>query len=152
MLFRSVASLGVPYILMHMKGDPQTMAGLSEYQDVTAEVLDYLIKKLKECRDAGIKDVIIDPGFGFAKNIQQNFRLLSELRALTMLDCPILVGLSRKSMIYRTLGISPEESLPGTMALNALALEKGADILRVHDVREAAQLASLMAAYKKAAS
>jgi dihydropteroate synthase len=147
----TVAALGVPYVIMHMKGDPQTMKDLCQYEDVSAEVLDYLVKKVFQCREAGIKDIIIDPGFGFAKNASQNFRLLADLASLKMTGCPILAGLSRKSMVYKTLGISPEESLSGTIALNTLALDHGADILRVHDVREAAVLIRLMEVYKKAA-
>lgn len=148
----TVAALDVPYAAMHMKGNPATMQSLSHYEDVTAEVLDALVKKVQICRKAGIKDVIIDPGFGFAKNINQNFKLLSELAAFKITGCILMAGLSRKSMIYRTLGIGPEESLHGTIALNTLALEHGADILRVHDVREAVELVKLMHAYKKAAS
>jgi dihydropteroate synthase len=151
MMIPTVAALGVPFVIMHMKGDPQTMKDLCQYDDVSAEVLDALAKKVFQCREAGIKDVIVDPGFGFAKNTSQNFRLLADLASLKMTGCPVLAGLSRKSMVYKTLGISPEESLNGTIALNTLALEHGADILRVHDVREAVALIKLMDAYKKAA-
>lgn len=145
----SVAALRVPYVVMHMKGDPQTMTGFSHYENVTAEVLDALAMKVIQCREAGIHDVIVDPGFGFSKNISQNFKLLAEMSSLKITGCPVLVGLSRKSLIYRTLGITPEESLNGTIALNTLALEHGADILRVHDVKEAVETVTLMEAYKK---
>ncbi|MBO9571618.1 MAG: dihydropteroate synthase [Chitinophagaceae bacterium] len=137
------ASLNVPYICMHMRGTPQTMTELNQYENLTREVLDYFIIKIQQCREAGIKDIIIDPGFGFSKNIEQNFELLSNLSALKITSKPILVGLSRKSTIYKTLHISAEESLNGTTALNTVALMKGAGILRVHDVKQAKECIKL---------
>ena len=144
----TVSVLKVPYIAMHMKGTPATMQQLSDYEDVTLEVLDFFIKKIEECKNAGIQDVIIDPGFGFAKNIQQNFTLLNQLSTLKMLQKPIMVGLSRKSTIYKTLQITPEESLNGTTVLNTIALINGANILRVHDVKAAMEAITLMEAMK----
>ena len=137
------AKLHVPYVCMHMRGTPQTMQQHNNYDDVTKAVLDYFIIKTEECKAAGIHDVIIDPGFGFSKNIQQNFQLLNELDTLKMLDRPILVGLSRKSTIYKTLGISAGEALNGTTVMNTIALMKGATILRVHDVKEAKECVTL---------
>lgn len=128
---------GLPYICMHMRGTPQTMQQLTGYENVTLEVLDYFIARTEACRLAGIKDVIIDPGFGFSKNRRQNFELLRNMPVLKALNKPILAGLSRKSMVYKTLGVGPEQALNGTTALNTLALMHGANILRAHDVREA---------------
>jgi len=141
----SAAKLNVPYVCMHMRGTPQTMQQLNEYDDVTKSVIDYFIMKTEECRKAGINDVIIDPGFGFSKNISQNFELLKNLDKLKMLDRPMLVGLSRKSSIYKTLGVTAEEALNGTTVLNTVALMKGASILRVHDVKEAKECVTLHA-------
>lgn len=135
--------LNVPYVCMHMRGTPQTMQQLNDYDDVTKSVIDYFIAKTEECKKAGINDVIIDPGFGFSKNINQNFRLLNNLDKLKMLDRPILVGLSRKSTIYKTLGVTTEEALNGTTVMNTIALMKGASILRVHDVKEAKECVTL---------
>jgi dihydropteroate synthase len=146
----AVAAMNVPYICMHMKGVPETMQHETNYEDVTKEVLDYFIKKTEECKRAGINDVIIDPGFGFGKNISQNLLLLKNLAVFKMLERPILTGLSRKSTIYKTLKIPVEESLNGTSVLNTIALQNGASILRVHDVKEAKQVIDLMAAYDKA--
>lgn len=140
------ANLGVAYVLMHLRGNPQTMSGLTDYEDVTSEVISDLAFKLDHLHDAGIGDVIIDPGFGFAKNLEQNFTLLAELKHFGELGCPILAGLSRKSMIWRTLGITPEESLNGTTALNMAALMNGANILRVHDVGEGRECVKLFEA------
>jgi dihydropteroate synthase len=140
----AIAKLGVPYVCMHMRGTPQTMQELNSYDDVTKEVIDYFISKIALCKAAGINDVIIDPGFGFSKNIQQNFELLGKLNLLKMLDRPIMVGLSRKSTIYKTLGVSSQESLNGTTVLNTVALMKGAAILRVHDVKEARECVKLL--------
>ena len=136
-MLSTVAALGVPYVAMHMQGTPETMQQDPHYTDVTREVLEYLGAVDKQATDAGIHDVILDPGFGFGKNRGHNYRLMAELDLLVLLDRPILVGVSRKSMIYKTLGISPEEALNGTTVLHTVALMKGADILRVHDVREA---------------
>jgi dihydropteroate synthase len=144
-----VGSLNVPYICMHMKGTPQTMKSLAQYYDITGELLDYFIEKIGACQKAGIKDIIIDPGFGFAKTIAHNFQLLKNLKAFQMLGRPLLAGLSRKSTVYKTLGISSEEALNGTTVLNTLALQQGSSILRVHDVKEAVQAIELLEAYKK---
>ena len=133
----TVAKLKVPYIAMHMRGTPKTMSEQTVYKDLIVELLDYFREKIESCDKAGITDLIIDPGFGFAKNTDQNFELLNNLNAFHILDKPLLVGISRKSMIYKTLGVSPEEALNGTTVLNTIAIQKGASILRVHDVKEA---------------
>ena len=146
-----VAGLRVPYICMHMKGNPQNMQEQAFYEDILKEILDYFIKKVQQCRAAGIKDVIIDPGFGFAKNAAQNFYLLKNLAVFNIMDCPFLAGLSRKSTIYKTLNITAADALNGTTVLNTLALNNGASILRVHDVKEAVEVITLFEQYKKAA-
>ena len=146
----TVASLKVPYICMHMKGTPENMQSLAVYDDLLAEILDYFILKIQRCTEAGIHDIILDPGFGFAKNIQQNFLLLKKMAALQMLGKPILAGLSRKSTIYKTLGITAEDALNGTTVLNTIALLNGANILRVHDVKEAKEAIHLIEAYRSA--
>ncbi|MEO8960574.1 MAG: dihydropteroate synthase [Ginsengibacter sp.] len=146
----AVGMLKVPYICMHMKGVPETMQSQTHYENVTREVLDFFIKKVDECKQAGINDVIIDPGFGFGKNITQNFILLKNLHIFQMLEKPILAGLSRKSTIYKTLKIPVEDSLNGTTVLNTIALLNGASILRVHDVKEAREAVSLIRAYSGA--
>jgi dihydropteroate synthase len=138
-MYETVAELGVPYILMHMKGSPQTMQYQAQYDDVVQEVLDFFIAETGRLREAGVKDIILDPGFGFAKNIGHNFQLLQSLHVFRMLSYPVLAGISRKSMIYRTLGIPPEEALNGTTALHMVALQQGAALLRVHDVKEAVE-------------
>lgn len=143
----SVAGLKVPYICMHMKGVPETMQLETHYENVTKEVLDFFIKKIDECKQAGINDVIIDPGFGFGKNILQNFTLLKNLQAFQMLEKPILIGVSRKSSIYKTLKIPVEDTLNGTTVLNTIALLNGASMLRVHDVKEAKQIITLLKKY-----
>ncbi len=140
----TVASLNVPYICMHMPGTPQTMQSLNFYAELISDVIGWLANKINSCREAGIKDIIADPGFGFGKNIQQNFEMLGQLEKFQVLRVPILVGLSRKSTIYKTLSITPEESLNGTTVLHTIALLKKAAILRVHDVREAVQAVELM--------
>lgn len=143
-MFKTVVALGVPYILMHSRGNPQTMKSLAKYEDVALEVIRELEPKLEELQKLKVKDVIIDPGFGFAKNIQQNFELLSNLKAFEIFQLPLLVGISRKSMIYKTLQQeSPQEALNGTTVLNTIALQKGAHILRVHDVKEAREAITL---------
>ncbi len=136
-MYSTVADLGVPYVLMHMKGKPENMQRSTDYKDVTKDVLDFLIKEVFKLRNLGIKDIIIDPGFGFGKTIDQNYKLLQQLHIFKILDCPVLAGLSRKSMIYTYLNTSPEKALNGTTALNLVALQQGAKILRVHDVKEA---------------
>jgi dihydropteroate synthase len=139
----TVAQLDVPYVVMHMKGTPQTMQQEANYNNVTREVLDFFIQKKYDCNKAGIHDVILDPGFGFAKTIEQNFELLKNISVFKMLDAPILVGISRKSSIYKTLGVDKEDALNGTTVLNTLSLMKGANILRVHDVKEAKEVVTL---------
>lgn len=138
-MFATVARLQVPYILMHMKGNPKTMQQLAGYDDVFAEVYDYFADKYYQLKQLGVHDVIIDPGFGFAKKPEHSYALMSRLQDLEMLQLPILVGISRKKMIYSLLGIDASEALNGTTALNTIALTKGANILRVHDVKEAVE-------------
>ena len=142
-MLATVAKLDIPYIAMHMRGTPQTMQEETIYQDLIPEILSYFSQKLEQFRKLGIKDVIIDPGFGFAKTREQNFQLLRDLKSLRSLGLPILAGVSRKSMIYKTLQISPSEALNGTTALNMFALSQGANILRVHDVKEAKETVTL---------
>jgi dihydropteroate synthase len=142
-MFATTAALQVPYILMHMRGTPQTMQTLTDYNDLMPELLSYFAEKTTQLRQLGVNDIIIDPGFGFAKTVEQNYEVLQNLEALQMLELPILAGMSRKSMTYKTLGIGPEEALNGTTALNMLALTKGAKMLRVHDVKEAVQTVKL---------
>lgn len=140
----TVARLDVPYIAMHMKGTPKTMQQQASYDDVTLEILDFFIRKMEECRLAGIKDIIPDFGFGFAKTARHNLTLLKNLSIFKILEKPLLVGLSRKATIYKTLGITPEEALNGTTVLNTIALMNGANILRVHDVKEAMEAVKLV--------
>ena len=142
----TVASLKVPYICMHMRGNPTNMQQFAQYENVVQEILDYFIERVEACRLAGINDVIIDPGFGFAKTITHNFTLLKNLSVFKMLNRPLLVGISRKGTIYKTLGITAEEALNGTTVLNTIGLLNGANILRVHDVREAVEAVKLVAA------
>ena len=149
-MIAAVAELKVPYVCMHMQGTPATMQKEPFYGDVVKEVLDYFISKVDECTKAGIKDVIIDPGFGFGKTIEHNFQLLKKLSVLSITNRAILVGLSRKSMIYKTLGIPVADALNGTTVLNTMALMNGASILRVHDVKEAKEAVALYNLYKKA--
>ena len=148
-MIATVAKLKVPYILMHMKGTPQTMQLNTIYQNVTLEVLDHFISKTHELQKAGITDIIIDPGFGFAKTIDQNFELLKNLSVFKMLDKAIMLGISRKSTIYKTLGINADEALNGTTVLNTIGLMNGASILRVHDVKEARETIQLFSATYK---
>ncbi len=143
-MFGTVAKLGVPYVLMHLRGTPQTMQSLAKYGNVVTEVIDELGQQLAKLRALGHKDVILDPGFGFAKTPVHNFTLLSQLEAFRLFDEPLLVGVSRKSTIWRTLGITADEALNGTTVLNTVALLKGASILRVHDVREAVEAVTLV--------
>lgn len=142
-MLSTVSKLGVPYIAMHMKGTPQTMQGQTSYSDLIPEIMFYFAEKLEQFRKLGIKDVIIDPGFGFAKTRTQNFDILRDLKSFQVLGLPVLVGVSRKSMIYKTLQITPSEALNGTTALNMFALLHGANILRVHDVKEAKETVTL---------
>ncbi|MBK5278680.1 MAG: dihydropteroate synthase [Bacteroidia bacterium] len=141
-----VASLNVPYILMHMQGTPQTMTTMISYENLLKEMVDYFHQKIESLHALGIRDIIVDPGFGFSKTIVQNFELLRKLDYLKILEKPILVGLSRKSTIWKTLAITPEEALNGTTSLNTVALLKGASILRVHDVKEAMEVVKLVKA------
>lgn len=143
-MFKTVAKLGVPYILMHMKGTPQTMQQAPHYEDLMKEVMLYFAEKVQQLRDLGQKDIVLDPGYGFAKTIDHNYELLKHQEMLEVFELPLLVGVSRKSMIYRFLGSSPEEALNGTTVLNTLALQKGANILRVHDVKEAIEVVRLV--------
>ncbi|WP_286085293.1 dihydropteroate synthase [Duncaniella freteri] len=137
-MWATVADLNAPYILMHMRGNPSTMQALTEYHDVTADVISDLSEKLRRLRLMGVSDIIIDPGFGFSKTTEQNFEMMRNLQLFKLsLGAPVLVGVSRKSMITKSLGITPMEALPGTIALDTIALTRGASILRVHDVSEA---------------
>lgn len=138
-----IAQYQVPYIMMHMKGNPQTMKDLNQYEDLLADILFYFSERIQKARDLGINDLIVDPGFGFAKNIEQNYELLSKLELFKNLELPLLIGISRKSMIWKKLGTTASEALNGTTVLNTYALSKGANILRVHDVREAAECIKL---------
>ena len=142
-MFETVAKLQVPYILMHMRGTPQTMATLAKYEDVAIEVIDELQVQVAKLTQLGVKDIILDPGFGFAKTIEHNFELLRRMDELRILGLPILAGLSRKSMVYKSLDIDQADALTGTIAVNTIALMKGADILRVHDVKETKQTVQL---------
>jgi dihydropteroate synthase len=138
-MFATVARLQVPYILMHMKGNPQTMQQLAVYEDVFAEVFDYFVHNIHQLKQLGVHDIILDPGFGFAKELEHSYALMNRLQEFNQLQLPILAGISRKKMIYGQLGITAEQSLNGTTALNTAALMKGAGILRVHDVKEAVE-------------
>ena len=139
-MFETVARLQVPYILMHMRGTPATMQQLTDYEDVVNYVAESLGHHVSKLRDLGVKDIILDPGYGFAKTIDQNYELLMRVNELHYFGLPILGGISRKSMLYKKIGLKPDEVLPGTIALNTLLLERGVQILRVHDVKEAKQL------------
>jgi dihydropteroate synthase len=143
-MLQTVANLHVPYIMMHMKGTPQTMQQLTTYDNLTKDILFYFSERIAAARALGIIDIIIDPGFGFAKTIEQNYELLSHLELFKMIEKPILAGISRKSMIYKTLNSTASEALNGTTVLNTIALQKGASILRVHDVKEAIETIKLV--------
>jgi dihydropteroate synthase len=138
-MFQTIAELKVPYILMHMRGTPKTMANLTDYSDLLGELTQYFTKKINQLHDLGVQDLVIDPGFGFAKTLEQNYKLLANLNALKILGYPILAALSRKSMIYKLLETDAENALNGTTAANTIALMNGANILRVHDVKEAVE-------------
>ncbi len=142
-MFETVARLQVPYILMHMRGTPQNMQSLSNYTDLVTEVIAELQVQVAKLKKLGAKDIILDPGFGFAKTIEHNFELLNHMNELRIFGLPVLAGLSRKSMVYKSLGINQTDALTGTIAVNTLALTRGADILRVHDVKEAKQTIKL---------
>lgn len=151
-MFPTVAALGVPYILMHMQGTPRTMQQAPHYDDVLREVILYLARKVQQLRDLGVRDIILDPGFGFGKTVEDNYRLLAHLDELALFGLPVLAGLSRKSMICRVLDITPDQALNGTTVLNTLCLSKGAHILRVHDVRPAVEAVRLFSAAKAQSS
>jgi dihydropteroate synthase len=145
-MFETVANLQVPYVLMHMRGNPQTMNSLTTYDNLLKDLTDYFHQKIHTLESLGVKDIILDPGFGFAKTLEQNFEILQHLQHFHTLDKPILVGLSRKSMITKVLGTTAEDALNGTTALNTAALLKDAKILRVHDVKEAMEAVKLVSA------
>lgn len=142
-MIATVGELGVPYIMMHMRGNPQSMQQQTNYEDLLKEILSYFGERIAKSHEAKIKDIIIDPGFGFAKTLEQNYELLNKLQLLNIAGKPFLAGVSRKSMIYKTLGVTAQEALNGTTALNIIALERGASILRVHDVKEAVECVTL---------
>jgi len=142
-MFDVIAQYNVPYIMMHMRGNPQTMQSLTQYDDIVKEMLFYFSEKVQRARALGINDLILDPGFGFAKTTDQNYEVLQKTELFNVLELPVLAGVSRKSMIYKTLKITPQEALNGTTVLNTIALTKGAKILRVHDVKEAVECVTL---------
>ena len=143
-MLETVADLKVPYIMMHMRGNPQNMQSLTEYDDIVKEMIFYFSERIEKSRSFGISDIIIDPGFGFAKTVEQNYEVLQKMELFSFLELPLLAGVSRKSMIYKVLENSPEEALNGTSVLNTIALQKGAKILRVHDVKEAVECIKLV--------
>jgi len=143
-MFDVIAKYNVPYIMMHMRGNPQTMQSLTQYEDIVKEMLFYFSEKVRKARSFGINDLILDPGFGFAKTTDQNYEVLQKMELFNVLELPVLAGVSRKSMIYKTLGNTAQEALNGTTVLNTIALTKGAKILRVHDVKEAVECVTLM--------
>jgi dihydropteroate synthase len=145
-MFDTVLELGVPYILMHMRGTPETMSSLTKYNRLVPDVIGEMKQQVDKLREMGVANIIADPGFGFAKTIEQNFELMNHLSHFHLLGLPILVGISRKTTIYRTLGITANESLNGTTVLNTIALQKGASILRVHDVKPAMEAVKLWSA------
>lgn len=147
-MFKTVAQLGVPYILTHMKGTPQTMQKAPYYEDVMEEVCAFFQSNIRELQDAGVKDIILDPGFGFGKTVEHNYQILHNLDELHLFHLPLLAGFSRKSMIWRVLNITPQEALNGTTVLNTISLLKGAHILRVHDVKECVEVIKLTQALK----
>jgi len=143
-MFDVIAKYNVPYIMMHMRGNPQTMQSLTQYEDIVKEMLFYFSEKVRKARSVGINDLILDPGFGFAKTTDQNYEVLQKMELFNVLELPVLAGVSRKSMIYKTIGNTAQEALNGTTVLNTIALTKGAKILRVHDVKEAVECVTLM--------
>lgn len=147
-MWNVIAETGVSYVLMHTRGTPDTMAGMNQYEDVSAEILSELSRRVCDLRQMGIANVVIDPGFGFAKDVDQNYRLLGDLDSFHIDNAPVLAGVSRKTMIWKPLGISPGEAVNGTTVINTLALMNGADILRVHDVKEAKECIKLFGLYK----
>lgn len=147
-MFRTVAELNVPYIMMHMQGTPQNMQQHPHYDNLLKEVFQYFARKVQQLRDLGVKDIILDPGFGFGKTLEHNYELLNHLEEFRIFELPLLVGVSRKSMIYRLLGTTPQESLNGTTVIDTICLLKGADILRVHDVKEAVETIRIVEAMR----
>ena len=147
-MLETVAELKVPYIMMHMRGNPQTMQSLTDYKDIVKEMIFYFSERIQKARSFGISDIVIDPGFGFAKTLEQNYEVFHKMELFKILELPILVGVSRKSMIYKVLENSPQEALNGTSVLNTIALQKGAKILRVHDVKEAVECIKLVSKLK----
>ena len=147
-MFTTIARLGIPYIIMHMKGTPQTMQNNPQYDHFLKEIFYYFSEKVQKLRDLGVKDIIIDPGFGFAKTLEHNYELMNHLEEFSLFELPLLVGVSRKSMIYKLLGTTPEEALNGTTSLNTIALLKGTNILRVHDVKEAVEAVRIVGKMK----
>ena len=147
-MLETVAELKVPYIMMHMRGNPQTMQSLTDYNDIVKEMIFYFSERIQKARSFGISDIVIDPGFGFAKTLEQNYEVFHKMELFKILELPILVGVSRKSMIYKVLENSPQEALNGTSVLNTIALQKGAKILRVHDVKEAVECIKLVSKLK----
>src|SRR5699024_7591633 len=143
-MFHTVAALNVPYIMMHMQGTPQSMQQHPHYDNLLKEVFLYFARKVQQLRDLGVKDIILDPGFGFGKTLEHNYELMAHLEEFGIFELPLLVGVSRKSMIYRLFGTTPQEALNGTTVLDTVALINGVDILRVHDVREAVESARLI--------
>ncbi|RHE92528.1 dihydropteroate synthase [Bacteroides intestinalis] len=148
-MFRTVAELNVPYIMMHMQGTPQNMQQHPHYDNLLKEVFLYFAQKVQQLRDLGMKDIILDPGFGFGKTVEHNYELLAHLEEFRVFELPLLVGVSRKSMIYRLLGNTPQDALNGTTVLDTICLLKGTDILRVHDVREAVETVKIVEAMRK---
>ena len=142
-MLSTVAKLNVPYIMMHMRGTPKNMQQQTDYKDILKEVLFYFSERLSAAKALGVKDIIIDPGFGFAKNLEQNFELLKQMEVMSIIEHPLLAGISRKSMIYKTLDVTADQALNGTTALHMACLQKGAKILRVHDVKEAVECTKL---------
>ena len=150
-MFETIARLHVPYVLMHMRGTPETMSSLIDYDNVAADVLEWMARRIDELRQMGVSDVIADPGFGFAKTVEQNYELLARLDAFHALEAPLLVGVSRKRMIYTPLNCAADEALNGTTVINTIALQQGAHILRVHDVRAAVEAVKLTTILRQAA-
>jgi len=142
-MFDTIAELHVPYIIMHMRGTPENMQSLTEYTSLINDILLFFSEKVNKLNSLGVNDIILDPGFGFSKTIEQNYQLLNDLEKFSIFGLPVIVGLSRKSMIWKTLNITPEQSLNGTSALNIIALNKGANVLRVHDIKEAKEVITL---------
>lgn len=150
-MFSTVASLGVPYIMMHMQGTPQNMQLHPHYDNILKEIMYYFSEKIQQLRDLGAKDIILDPGFGFGKTLQHNYELLNKMENLSVFELPLLVGVSRKSMIYKLLGGTPQDALNGTSIIDTIALMKGANILRVHDVKEAVEAVKIIETMKGSA-